>query len=128
MANRRYTRSSTQKPYALKAAREWGEFVRYIEFGGDNFALRQVDEFANGFLVRFDRVHWDDQFGTLADFRLGKRWVEHWGEPDYIDEELFEAKWRAAEESYPFALRRSAFDGPPPWIALFESGRWKGQE
>ena len=123
----RYHRSPPQPRNEFKESVEWGGFIRYVEFGDDAFASRQVDEYENGYLVRYDREHWDDQFGTLADFRYGKTWVKHWGEPHAITREEFELKWDAAEKSPPYKWRRADHRGQPPWIELFRSGRWKGQ-
>jgi hypothetical protein len=123
----RYLKSPVQPANALTDACHWGRFTRYMELGDDAFALRQVDEYENGHLTGYDRKHWTDQFGTLADFRYGRTWVKHWGEPNTIDRAEFEAKWNAAATSPPAAIRRASPVAPPPWIALYESGRWKGQ-
>ena len=88
----RYLKSPPQAAYELKESFEWGGFVRYIEIGDDCFALRQIDEYENGYLARYDRYHWEDQFGTLADFRYGENWRKHWGEPNIIDAAVFEQK------------------------------------
>ena len=123
----KYLKSPLQAPYALKDAFSWGTFVRYLELGEDSFALRQVDEYENGFLTRYDRDHWQDQFGSLADFRWGESWIAHWGEPSLVSKDSFEEKWAAAELSKPFAIRHTLPSGRPPWIVLFESGKWRGQ-
>lgn len=120
-----YVKSPVQPAYELKDAYSWGAFIRYIEFGDDAFANRQVDEYENGYLTRYDRVHWDDQFGTLATFRFGDRWIQHWGEPNRISTEEFEEKWIAAQESPPFGMRISGSEAQPPWIELHESKRGK---
>jgi len=122
-----YDRSDPQSPHDFTESAEWGKFIRYIEFADDGFALRQVDEYENGYLVRYDRKYWNDHFGALADFRYGKTWVKHWREPHIITREEFQLKWDAAEKSPPFKWRRVDDPGPPPWIELFQSGRWKGQ-
>lgn len=123
-----YLKSPPQKPYELKVSFEWGGFVRYIEIGDDLFATRQVDEYENGYLTCYDREHWEDQFGALADFRYGETWRKHWGESDtFIESTLFEQKWGEAANSPPLTMRQPSADSPPPWIALFESGKWKGQ-
>jgi len=113
----RYHRSELQQPYPHKDSEAWGQFVRYIELGADGYAFRQVDEYANGYLSRYDRMHWDDQFGTLADFRFGPKWVEHWGQPTAISRAEFEDKWRRAAESPAMALKQPPPPKPPPWIA-----------
>jgi hypothetical protein len=69
----RYQRSPPQAAHELKKSLAWGGFVRYIELGDDGFASRQVDEYHNGYFARYDRDHWEDQFGTLADARYGAR-------------------------------------------------------
>jgi hypothetical protein len=123
----RYQRSPPQSAYEFKDSFQWGASTRYIELGDDGFVLRQVDEYENGYLTRYDRVHWDDQFGTLADFRYGKKWIEHWGAPNVITRGEFDAKWTNAAVSPPFSTRRATSKDPPPWIVLYESGQWKGQ-
>src|SRR5262245_58179180 len=127
MESPQYVRSPPQSPYELKDAFGWGRFVRYIEFGEDAFAVRQVDVYENGWSTCYDRQHWEDQFGSLADFRFGLTWVKHWGEPDLITREEFEARWKEAAGSPPYQMRRAAPVRPPPWITLYESGKWKGQ-
>lgn len=123
----RYLRSPANRPYELKDSAEWGDFVRYIELGDDSFALRQVDEYENGNLVWYNREHWNDQFGALADFRFGAKWVENWGPPTVITPQEFETKWRQATQSEARIPRRRTTLGPPPWITLFEAGKWQGQ-
>jgi hypothetical protein len=105
-----------QNPYPLKDAESWGTFVRYIEFGDDGFALRQVDEYENGNLCRYDRSHWDDQFGTLANFRFGPLWIQHWGTPLVITAQEFEDKWAKAGVSPVLDIRNPPPRDPPPWI------------
>jgi len=123
----RYQKSPLQAAYPLKESYAWGQFVRYLELGNDGFASRQVDRYENGHLTRYDRIHWEDQFGTLADFRFGETWKKHWGEPQVIGYQEFEHLWHQAESSPPFAARNPSPVEPAPWLTLFESGRWKGQ-
>lgn len=112
----RYHRSPPQRPYPHKDSESWGSFVRYVELGDDGYAVRHVDEYENGNLSRYDREKWDDQFGTLANFRFGDSWIQHWGVPEPIAPEEFEAKWHAAGASPVMAAKRSAAKGPPPWL------------
>jgi len=112
----RYHRSPIQAPYELKEAAEWGSFVRYIELHDDGFASRQVDEYANGYLNRYDRTHWDDQFGTLASLRFGEAWLQLWGQPVVITPSEFEEKWKAAASSVVSRLRTHPPAEGPPWL------------
>src|SRR5262245_41524291 len=107
IARFRYSRSEAQGPYEYKDAESRGRFVRYVELGDDGYARRQVDEYENGYLSRYDRTHWDDQFGTLANFRFGEAWIRHWGAPIVITQAEFEDKWRRAGSSPAMALKRS---------------------
>lgn len=125
--NVRYLRSPLNPPYELKESVQWGGFVRYLELGDDFFALRQVDEYENGYLLWYDRGRWEDQFGALAEFRFETAWIKNWGQPTVIAREEFEAKWHQATHAEQSMPKRKATSGPPPWITLFESGKWKGQ-
>lgn len=111
----RYHKSPLQGPYPYKDSESWGKFVRYLELGDDGYAVRQVDEFENGRLTRYDRVHWDGRFGTLASLRFGAEWKDYWGLPVAITSQEFEDMWTKAGES-PAILEGYAADGPPPWI------------
>src|SRR5262249_56720754 len=111
-----YLRSSVQAPCEYKDAYHWGAFTRYLEITADGFASRQVDEYANGYLSRYDRVHWDDQFGTLASLRFGEAWLRHWGQPTVITRSEFEQKWHEAANSVVSWLKLPSPSGPPPWL------------
>ncbi len=123
----RFICSPEREPHQLKEACAWGRFVRYIEFADDFFPLRQVDVYANGNAVAYDRCHWDDRFGTLADFRYGHKWLGHWGEPMAVSEQEFEAVWGRAESMRAALNAPRHATGLPPWIELFNGGRWEGQ-
>src|SRR5690348_17595057 len=97
----RYVRSPRQEVYSNRDSEAWGAFVRFIELGEDGYALRQVDEYSNGFLTRYDRAHWEDQYGTLASVKFGEIWIRHWGEPEVIAADEFEARWAQASLSPP---------------------------
>ncbi|MBS0515642.1 MAG: hypothetical protein JSS16_09230 [Proteobacteria bacterium] len=123
----RYQKSPLQAAYTPKESFGWGSFVRYIELGDDGFTSRQVDAYENGYFTRYDRKHWEDQFGTLADFRYGETWQKHWGKPIVIARAEFELLWSQAAMSPPFQLRAASPSVQAPWLMLFESGRWQGQ-
>ena len=124
------------------ATADWGPFTRYLEIADDNFARRQVDLYANGCGLRYDREHWVDPLGQLGDVRYAlessseqsRRWTVL--EIGAIE---FEAAWenaaRAPNQPQPYDA--SAFADAsaglrptsehlrrlPPWIAkLFEGG------
>jgi len=119
-----YVVSSKQDSYPLKESFEWGSFITYIEYGEDKFATRSVSEYENGYITRYDRIHWGDQFGSLPDFRFGEKLIVNWGEPKTISVEEFEDKWRKAELSKPIKLRAPSPDRPFLWIELYEKGQW----
>jgi hypothetical protein len=54
----------------------------------------------NGNLLCYDRVHWVDDFGMLADARLNRnRKGGRWGRFDEIEADKFEHAWKAARDS-----------------------------
>ena len=122
-----HIKSPIQEAYSLKDSFEWGRFFTYIEIGKDKFAERSVRIYENGFITCYDRVHWEDQFGSLPDYRFGESWIKHWGEPVSISSEEFKFLWTAASQSKPFKIRSASPKTPCIWIELFESGKWGGQ-
>jgi hypothetical protein len=96
--------------YFLKAVRQgpairppvssWGLFTRYLEVGEDLFATRQVDVYESGDVLSYDRSHWVDEFGMLADAPLNRnRKHGPWGSWVEIGEAEFEEVWKAARAS-----------------------------
>ncbi len=120
-------KSPLQEANPLSGSVDWGKFIVYSEYGEDGFALRSVCLYENGYITRYDRAHWKDQFGALPDFRYGEAFVKHWGKPQEISSDEFECLWRAAEFSKPYTLRNASPAKPCTWIELFQSGKWGGQ-
>jgi hypothetical protein len=80
--------------------RSWGRFTRHLEIGDDSYALRHVDLYENGHLLRYDRTHWVDKFGTLSAMAYDERkWEEWWGPASPIEPAEFKAIWHAADTS-----------------------------
>ena len=44
----------------------WGTSIWYFEVGDDCWGIRQVEEYANGYVLTYDDVHDDDEFGGLS--------------------------------------------------------------
>jgi hypothetical protein len=100
----------------------WGRFTRYIEIGDDLYATRHVDSYVNGNSLSYDRSHWIDDYGMLADMRYDeKKWTRWWGPQREISAEDFESVWREATSS-PLRVMQSNSakmlerGGEPIWI------------
>lgn len=92
-----YQKAPSQGPRPYEPLRFWGRFTRYLEIGEDRYILRHVDLYENGHLLRYDRCHWVDGFGILAEMRYDeKKWEEWWGPAIPIDAAEFESVWRIA--------------------------------
>jgi hypothetical protein len=83
-------------PTPIGPANSWGTFTRYLAIGDDQFAVREVDLFENGYGLVYDREQWSDEFGGLADARFDENWLKLWGEPDRIEQADFEHAWQMA--------------------------------
>jgi len=89
-----------QGPLESEPLRSWGPFTRYLEIGADKYATRQIDVFENAYALRYDRIHWVDDLGMLADSRYRpKTWERWWGPSISVTEEEFEQVWRSVESS-----------------------------
>jgi hypothetical protein len=104
-------------------AAEWGEFLRYVEVADDQYALRQVDVFENGNVLRYDRAHWCDDFGMLLGLRFSRKpkWARAFPGAELIEAAEFERVWRAARRSALWheqgARSRAALWGAKPhWL------------
>jgi hypothetical protein len=94
-----YSKARGQGP-VLGQLESWGRFTRYLEVGDDLRAVRQVDMFKNGNMVSYDRFHWVDDFGMLADACLNRnRKQGPWGRSREIDAGEFEPLWATARSS-----------------------------
>jgi hypothetical protein len=115
-----YERTPGQTRLAGLPGAEWGQFTRYLEIAADRYATRQVDCFENGYALRYDRTHYMDEFGTLADMRYSAKWQRWWPNTEAISEEEFERIWVAATESAGHELQRSDANAnpwpEPPWL------------
>jgi hypothetical protein len=99
----------------------WGKFTRYLEIGADRYATRQVDRFENGYALRYDREHYIDEFGTLADLRYSSKWKRWWPNSQLIDAATFERVWADAAHNAAASLQaqsteRMSWPAKPPWL------------
>lgn len=103
-------------------AADWGECVRFVEIGDDRFAVRQVEVYSGGRVLRYDRSHWCDRFGQLFGCLFSHKQKAITGRPgaNIIDAKEFERSWRAALGSpmwgQQVAQSLAAEWGPPRWL------------
>jgi hypothetical protein len=81
--------------------REWGRISMYVEVGDDQRAIRQVDVFDNGNVLRYDRSHQWDNYGMLvgAKFSRKPKWAKFFPGAELISGDDFERIWRSAQSS-----------------------------
>jgi hypothetical protein len=79
----------------------WGECVRYVEIGEDRYAVRQVEVYGDGRVLRYDRSHWCDRFGQLFGclFSRKQKAIAGRGEAVAIEPKELERAWHAALSS-----------------------------
>ncbi len=95
-----FEKAIDQCPEDVEPAASWGRFTRYIEIGEDLRAVRLVDEFTNGNLLSYDRIHWVDDFGMLADACINRnRKCGRWSQSEEIEAAEFDRVWAAARAS-----------------------------
>ena len=104
-------------------AAEWGLCIRYMEVADDQYAVRQVEVFDNGNMLRYDRSHWCDDFGQLLGWRFSRKpkWAAAFPGAELIGPEQFEGVWRAARRSPLWAQqvarsRAAAWGAVPHWL------------
>jgi hypothetical protein len=79
----------------------WGECVRYVEIADDRYAARQVEDYGEGRVLRYDRVHWCDRYGQLFGclFSRKEKAIAGRSAAASIEAQEFEKAWRAALRS-----------------------------
>ena len=79
-------------------ARNWGGITQYLEVGDDQRAVRQVNIYDNGNVLRYDRFHqWDDSAMLLGlKFSRNRRWAAFFPGAEMISGDDFERVWRSA--------------------------------
>ena len=94
----------------------WGAFNFFIEVD-DQFVVRQVNQFENGTVLRYDREHWCDKFGSMFLNRFS--WKEKAGRGMHaLTQSEFERVWRKA-------LAESIWDQQQSCAMMHERGTWK---
>lgn len=120
-----YCACSTQQEYPSGfPLHDWGRFTRYLDIASDLRPIRHVDVFENGRTLRYDRGHWCDEFGMLADMQSRRNLtVRHWGAIVEIPVSEFDAIWSRAgtNEFWPRQLassRSGELGDTPLWFKV----------
>jgi len=107
----------------------WGKFVRYLEVAADQYAVRQIEVFDNGNVLRYDRAHWCDNFGQLLGLRFSRKpkWAVAFPGTELIEAAAFERAWRAAQrsplwEQQVSCSRAAVWGAVPHWLREAEEG------
>jgi hypothetical protein len=96
----------------------WGPFAVYLEID-DQLVVRQVNVYAAGQILRYDRSHWCDDFGAMWMRRFSrKQKAAHGGEA--IGAEEFERQWQRA-------LRNGIWNEQVSHSRQAEWGTWEKQ-
>jgi hypothetical protein len=101
MSNKmRYEKACDQ--FASYENADWGKFCIYLEIADDLYVSRQVRVYENGNCLRYDREHWEDEFGSLGSARHTAQYDAACGEKWTIEKiapEEFEAVWESANSA-----------------------------
>jgi hypothetical protein len=118
-----YIKKTGIGPHGEYPNHDWGTLTRYLEIGDDNFAVRHVDVYDNGNILRYDRQHWGDAFDHLAERKYDReKWERRWGPGEVISATDFESVWKAALASplWPQQAHSASVlnvHGPAPWLS-----------
>jgi hypothetical protein len=82
-------------------AAEWGNFSVYVEVGDDHHAVREVLLFRKNHVLRYDRLHWADEYAAMSRHRFSQKakWRVYFPNAELIAATEFEKIWRFALKS-----------------------------
>ena len=94
----RYFKERGRSLHRDSLAADWGECVRFVEIGDDRYAVRQVEVYSDGRVLRYDRSHWCDRFGQLFGclFSHKPKAINGRRTAEAIEANEFERAWRGA--------------------------------
>ena len=84
-----------------EAACDFGCYCDIVEVLDDQYANRHVVLFDDGRMLRYDRIHWIDEFGRLMGSKFSKKpkWVKNRNSPELLSALEFDAYWHRALKS-----------------------------
>ncbi len=68
----------------------WGSCNFYFETDANGYVPRQVEVFESGRVLKYDNVHMQDEYGTLADVALDLTEFA----PFAVEKSVFDVAWR----------------------------------
>ncbi len=79
----------------------WGDCRRYVEIADDRYASRQVEDYGEGRVLRYDRAHWCDRYGQLCGRLFSRKEKAVAGRPaaEPVEAQEFERAWHHALQS-----------------------------
>ena len=69
---------------------DWGNSTWYIELDDDEYPIRQLEIYSNGYRLKYYSENMKDKYGQLGDQPINEE--DQWGE--YISNKEFEEKWK----------------------------------
>jgi hypothetical protein len=86
------------KFYQRHDATDWGRLTQYREVADDQFAIRQVDVYENANVLRYDRSHRRDDYGSLMGRKFSRKpkWSVDFPGAEIICAGEFEKIWQTA--------------------------------
>jgi hypothetical protein len=90
--------SPSGKFYQRHDDTEWGRITQYREVADDQWAVRQVDVYENGSVLRYDLARRRDDYGSLIGmkFRRKPKWAAYFPGAEIIFAGEFEKVWQTA--------------------------------
>ena len=90
--------SPSGKFYQRHDDTDWGRITQYREVADDQFAFRQVDVYENGNVLRYNRSHRRDDYGSLTGRKFGRKpkWAVDFPGAEMISASEFEKVWQKA--------------------------------